>query len=467
MYKKRRMYRCVIACLIFSQANIFGQKVITTQQRTELPNIGIRSDKGLSLDLYGLVKNELFWDTRQLVATRDGDSLSFPAPIVPDVNCNDINAVGTINMLAIDTLMGMYFYGLKFGKRAQASATIEMDFRGVSDCTLNTVRLYNGFFDITFPDESFESYFLLGQYYIPSFDLECFPDTVGYNSGSPFEVFATVPQLQYIQKFPHAFEFIISAAGEINDYSSFGPFAPGYVVPCGSAPATGANFESDVFLRNSKIPVMHVIVRKKFQEKHLAATGFNVRTLKPRLSGLDAQGNLHKVYEHITSVSWFALVKYVHDSIELKAKVIYAQNGAGDGVLGGYGVKCINPNTAQQEYTNINFVNAWVDLHGGKDVQPGVFVGFAYNLGASGSLVDISKFTSIPSYDSIIYGFGTNIAWEWRVAPRIFWTMKTLTVGGEIEYTCAAFGDQNQSGKPKNAKPVGNFRFMVSGYYYY
>lgn len=463
MDKKVMTYFWIIFLLLLTHDGmVYAVKVITPEQREALPSLGVKSQNGLNLDFYGLIRNELFWDTRQVVASREGDALLFPAPVLTDANGRDINAVGTFNMLAIDSLMGMYFSGLTVGK-AQVTADIEIDFRGVSDCSLNSLRLFNGFFDFIFPHQKLR----LGQNYIPNFDLECFPDTVGYNSGGPFEFFGTVPQFQFIQTFTHGFELLLSAASEINDYSSYGPYALGMISPCLPVPAVGANFESDVFLRNSKIPIIHLILRKKFNDKHLLSTGFNVRTLKPRLFGINENGNKLKVHEHITSVSWFALAKYVYKTMEWKAKIIYAQNGAGDGVLGGYGVKSINNVTAQREYTPINFVNAWVDVHGGTKIQPGVFVGYLKNLGASHCLVDITQHPDIASFEDIIYGLGTNIAWEWRVSPRLIWNIKTVSVGVEMEYTCAAFGDQTQSGKPIHTKTVGNLRFMVVGDYYY
>ena len=40
--------------------------------------ITAQTKRGLTFTFSGLLKNELFWDTRQLNADREGDSVNFP-----------------------------------------------------------------------------------------------------------------------------------------------------------------------------------------------------------------------------------------------------------------------------------------------------------------------------------------------------------------------------------------------------
>ena len=54
--------------------------------------------------------------------------------------------------------------------------------------------------------------------------------------------------------------------------------------------------------------------------------------------------------------------------------------------LGGFGVKSVNERTGEQKYTPLRFSGSWLNVVYGQKWKPGVFVGYAKNLGTSDEL---------------------------------------------------------------------------------
>src|SRR5580765_3569991 len=65
----------------------------------------------LPITFSGFIEHDIFWDSRQVIASQEGLGLFFPAPKVPDTCCNDINAQGQFNMLPIYSRLGVAIEG--------------------------------------------------------------------------------------------------------------------------------------------------------------------------------------------------------------------------------------------------------------------------------------------------------------------------------------------------------------------
>ena len=136
-------------------------------------------------------------------------------------------------------------------------------------------------------------------------------------------------------------------------------------------------------------------------------------------------------------------------------------------MLGGYVVKCLNPDTNEQTYTNIRTMSYWIDFNLDKKISPGLFGGYTRSLGAAGPV--------IPSYtnpltgitESLVYARGGKIKYMARLVPRIRFNIKPFVFGSEIEWTRTGFGTMMPSGRIENVIPVSNVRFILASYFFY
>jgi hypothetical protein len=149
----------------------------------------------VTISPYGYIKYELFYDSRQNIGSREVETHLFPLPILPDICGRDTNAHAKFQMSIIETRAGVKFKGPSWGS-LKAIGLIEGDFRGVSELTLQTLRLRHAFGRIEWDTGSF----LFGQYWHPMVAEECFPHTVSINRGVPIESRARNPQLRVTER---------------------------------------------------------------------------------------------------------------------------------------------------------------------------------------------------------------------------------------------------------------------------
>ena len=92
-------------------------------------------------------------------------------------------------------------------------------------------------------------------------------------------------------------------------------------------------------------------------------------------------------------------VKYTNKNWFIGAKSVLGSNLTQASGLGGFGIKHIDNKTKEQEYTPIRFSSSWLNVVYGQKWKPGIFVGYAKNLGTSDELVSEQ-----------LYGTGTNVS---------------------------------------------------------
>jgi hypothetical protein len=149
-----------------------------------------KSREGIKVNISGLVKHESFWDTRQLNSFRDGEVVNFPLNVDLDPTGKDINKAGQFDMLGIQTTLNLDVSGLKIA-HADMSGNISVDFRGVNDCVIQALRSINTYMELDWKKVLVR----LGHTWIPCFVIDCFPETVSYGAGSPFECFGNAGQI--------------------------------------------------------------------------------------------------------------------------------------------------------------------------------------------------------------------------------------------------------------------------------
>jgi len=96
-----------------------------------------------SATLYGYVRGEFAFDSRQVVAAREGNYIDLASP-VNKVNGKDLNANPNFNGWGVESRLGVKIAGPEFfGMKSEA--LIESHFFGSSDASINTLALRHAY----------------------------------------------------------------------------------------------------------------------------------------------------------------------------------------------------------------------------------------------------------------------------------------------------------------------------------
>jgi len=381
----------------------------------------------------GFVKSDIYYDSRQTVSVREGQFNLYPMIENLDTYGKDINGKDNFNILSIQTrLTGAITGPDAFG--AKTSAVIEGAFFGHTEGDINGFRLRHAYAKLNWENTEL----LVGQTWHAMFITECFPGTVSFNTGAPFQPFSRNPQIRLTQK-ADDFKFIFSAMTQ-RDFSSTGP-------------AGG----SSQYLRNSTLPELNFTIKyhkiNSNGNEFLIGAGADYLSLTPRI--ITPAG--YATSESVNSLSFMAFMKVKADNITWKLEGVIGQNTTHLTMLGGYAeTDIIDPITGDLEYTPIKTLSVWTELHtNGKEFQAGVFAGYTKNNGFDKNL------------EGGIYSRGSNIDYVYRVAPRLIFNSGKMRFAGEIEYTVAAYGDVQSDLAVTNTDTVGNLRFLLGVYYFF
>jgi hypothetical protein len=387
----------------------------------------------------GYVKHESFWDTRQVVGFGEDQDLLYPEKKKLDKNCNDINAQGQYNMVAIQTRMRFEIFGPQI-KNAKTHGVIEYDFFGKADIA-NLVRMRHAHFFLTWDTVQL----MAGQAYHPLYVIGADPRTLSFNTGIPIDTFSRNPQFRIIWSPSPRVDLVFCASTEL-DNTTDGPI--GF---------------SSTYLRNAVVPMLDFQIHTHFSD-HKLGFGIDYKRIRPRLetnTGLKTNATLNSVIAIAYNVlKW--------DSFNMRTKLIFVQNGTDMLMTGGYAVHSEDPINNQQTYTNLNGIAAWNDaeITKSKSVVPGWFIGFIKNLGASKTILpDVIDDDGIV-VERRIFGRGTDLDYVFRFSPRLQWIVNNFMFGIEVEYTRAGYGTIDCNGKVVNLDPVANTRLLVTLFYY-
>ncbi|HLE76394.1 MAG TPA: hypothetical protein VI521_01330 [Candidatus Babeliales bacterium] len=385
----------------------------------------------------GYIKHESFWDTRQVVGTSEDQVLLYPEPIDLDSNCEDINAQGQFTSVAIQTRMRFEINGPDI-KNAGSKGVIEYDFFGKSGIT-NIIRMRHAHIILNWE----KAELLAGQAYHPLYVIGVDPRTISFNTGIPLDTFARDPQVRVTYKPSEHLHLVFCASTQLDSLSD-GPIG-----------------RSSSYLRNAIIPMLDFRL-DTYVGKHRIGAGAHYLRIQPRLK---TNTDL-KTRESLNSAIAIFYSKLTWDSVDTRTKFIFYQNATDQNIIGGYAVSYVEPTTDTRKYTNLNGVAVWndTDITKSKSVIPGWFIGFAKNIGANRPI--IQSIDTNGTTEKTVYGFGTDIDYIFRIAPRVQWKINNLNFAVEIEYTRAAFGTIDCDGNVINTNPVGNTRILASLFYY-
>ena len=394
-----------------------------------------QDNSGFGIKFSGFVKTDMFWDSRQTVAAREGHFLLYPSNEDLDADGNDINAKANFNMLSIQTRLRATVTGPD-ALGAKTIGVIEGAFFGHTNGDLNGFRLRHAFVKLSWEKTSL----LVGQYWHPAFVTYCFPGTVSFNTGVPFVPFTRNPQIRVTQKLGK-FNLMFTALSQV-DFTSTGPEGVGRQ-----------------YMRNSAIPALNLRfeyrnVNTDENKEFLIGASVNFKMLTPRL---ETDSN-YKTTETVSSFSETFYVKLKLPKVTFKLQGVYAEDPFNWLMIGGYVVEEItDPGKDFRSYIPIRTASGWLDIHSnGKKWQVGLLAGYAQNMGAS------------KDFTGPVYQRGSDIAYLYRIAPRFVYNSGKFRIAPEIEYTVAAYGKTIEAnGLVKDTKEIGNVRFLLGVYFFF
>lgn len=388
----------------------------------------------ITVEPYGYVRMNPFFDTRQVVGPRDTDFLFFPQPCVSDCRGKDLNDRPVFTMLPIETRVGWKFTGPD-AFCAKAWALIETDFLGVIDPDIAGLRMRHAFFELD--AERWKVRF--GQYWHPFFVDDCRARTISFNLGAPYGPYAFPPQIRLTWKVTDTVDLIVAALSEL-EFRSDGPVGP-----------------DTKYIRNAVVPEFHLQTQVRPRPDILIGAAVDYKRLVPRLvNDFDCI-----VHESVNTVIAELVFAKNWPTISLYTELLYSENPRDLQMLGGYAVSSISGQD-RRTYEPLRFVSGWIDVETTSDsVRPGLFIGFAKNFGTSQPIfLDENG-------NAITYGLGNDINYSLRISPRIWFYAKPVSFAAEIEVSTAAFGTFDRFAVPRDTTAVTNARFLLAGYYHF
>jgi hypothetical protein len=426
--KKRILTACILLSVGIANAqNPLVKDSIHLKESPTKP-ADKKVDPGWGIKFSGFIRNDVFFDSRQVVSARpanQGELLLYPANVNNDINGKDINAASSLDMLAITTrLTGTVTGPDAFG--AKTSGIIEAEFFGNANGNENVFRLRHAVARLDWP----KTQLAFGQYWHPLFVTDCFPGVLSFNTGMPFQPFARNPQIRVTQKLGKEVNLIIAAISQTEAFVSSGP---------STNIALGAAAAGQAYISNAVVPNLHAQLQYK-GKSFLAGIALDYKSLRPALSAPSAAGASTLVVsnERVNSITFETYAKITTKAVIAKVEFLSGQNLYDHLMIGGYLAYGSAPAIT---YKPITVNSYWVEIMGtGKKLIPGIFVGYTYNNGAS-------EDNAVASYTRGISAGKTSLANVFRVAPRIETISGKFRFGLEAEITSATYGAAGSNAK--------------------
>ncbi|MFW5851866.1 MAG: hypothetical protein ACOCWB_06565 [Bacteroidota bacterium] len=395
--------------------------------------------KPFTSSISGYVKNDVFYDTRETVSVRDGHFLLWPSPVALDSVNTDINNRAQLNMLAIQSRLTFRFSGSDV-LGARTSGLIEGDFFG--NASINSLRLRHAFVKLKWEHTELIS----GQYWNPLFVTSCFPGTISFNTGTPFNSFARNPQLR-----------ITHTLGSMS-------FSGALLSQVDNVSRGSYNSKSSSHLRQSVIPDAHLqfsyaTKNDSTQRAFTCGGGIAYKQIRPRNTSV-VDNKIYTVDESVHGLTAIAFSKIQTSLLTIKLSMRYGENIPDITAPGGFAVQNISDTiTGKSEYTPLTSLSYWGEIHtNGNHWEFGLFGGFFANTGTKETM---SRATNP------VYGLATNITRLYRISPRIMYTINKFRVGLEYEYTGAVYGEKFDANYKAHSlsNDVSNSRILFTTVY--
>ncbi len=378
------------------------------------------------LTLSGFVSYETVFDTRQTVTAREGDVLLYPSPVVKDLNGKDINGQSSFNMFSIHSRLRTKVSGPQV-LGAESSALVEVDFAGTTNSVMSMMRLRHAIIKLDWE----KSLLLAGQYWHPLFVTGSYPEVSSWGGGLPYAILSRNPQIRFKHHFGQHFFGSITVLGQ-RDFASPGPNGP-----------------SSEYLRNSSKPELDLHLEYHKNGLKLG-TVLGYKEVRPRLQDENGQA----VDETLGSAFGSVYARKDWSNFTAKVKAVYGENLYNFLMLGGY-ASYQGGNAGELEYSNYETGSVWTELIYNKNqFIYSLFAGYTENMGVNRTAEEgldlVNKFAR-----------GTDIAYAYRISPRLGYRVKKFLIMGEILRDVAAYGEAQPDGEVLDAEEATNIRVQL------
>lgn len=398
-----------------------------------------KSFKDKIIDLSGYIKYDAYVDSRQVVGSSDNYNLFYPAPKQYDSLGVDTNQHGQTNLVALASRT-KFVFNVPPIHNCKGKACIEVDING-RGTILQVQRVRHAFVEL----ERDWWKLLLGHTWHPFYEPPHAPVPMANNAGQPFETYVRHPQIRFVVKKNNS--RVVFAILEQVDFLSDGP--------------QGNN---SIYIRNSMLPELHIQFQHFFVT-HWFSVGIDFKRIVPRL--VTEKG--FAVVEHVNSIIAACMLDLCFDKWTAKTKLIYAENGSEIPLIGGYAVRTIDQKTDYRTYTPLQSISWWGECRYkiNNQLEPALFIGYAHNLGARHAIITDLVDSTGTIINERVFGFGTNVERLLRFSPRIRYTIDSLELCAELEYTHAWQGTLQTDGTIHHKDHVGVLRAMIGMFYYF
>lgn len=383
-----------------------------------LPTLWAQKE-GFTYKIYGQVRTDFYFNSRQNNESVDGALLSYPKAKDLDPSGKDLNGVANLNMYNMHSRLGVDVTGPSLGGW-KTSAKIEFDFRGNST-NLGIIRMRHAYFQLAKNGFSF----LAGQTWHPLQNTVT-PELMNLNSGAPFQLLLRTPQLHFQYQ-----DNLIKVRAAMVWQAMVASMGPG-------------NTRSREYLRNSKIPELFASI-DVHQGSNTIGVAAHFISLIPEIK--TELG--YKTNARVNGLSLEAHGKYSKDLFTIAAKTILNENFNHANTLGGYGVSSIDTRTGKKKYAPLRVSQSWVNIMYGSKWRGGLYAGYLKNLGASKNVTDL-------------VGVGTNVDQIASVSGELTYNIPGWKFGLEYNFTSAWYGTPDAKGKVKNTYDVSNHRLLFA-----
>jgi hypothetical protein len=383
-----------------------------------------------TVKLSGLIKTDLFYDSRQTVNAREGHFFLYPAAQSFDPDHKDLNDAPSLNFLPIQSNLSVNVSEIEVGK-AKVSGLVEGDFFGGSNTNTNMLRMRHAYLKLRWE----KAEIIAGQSWHPFFAVSCFPSTLSFNTGSPVAPFSRAPQVGF-SYLPGIFRLSFTMLTQ-RDYCSNGP--------------EGA---SSKYLRDSHMPELIASAEMRIKGTTETVIGGNIgyKKIRPEIK----TGKGYQTSSTVDGISAELYLKYVLRKLSWKIEGIYLENGSDLLGIGGYVVKdTISSSKGIVSYVPLRTASIWSEISYQNDrFQTGIFAGYSECIGAASDVKGPFYFTMGMPVKSVL-----------RVSPRFLIKAGPVNAGIELEYTRAGYGTGSPDGKLANPVYVHNTRLLTTIFY--
>ncbi|MBR4994459.1 MAG: hypothetical protein IKY82_00185 [Alistipes sp.] len=427
---------CVMAQSEVSERESIKQEIKNEVLEELKAEVKTTDDNKLKFKPYGFIRNYFCYDTRECVAVMGETFYMIPQDVRLNEDLSeDLNAVNRVTLAAFTTRFGVDIAGPNIGK-ATSSAKIEADFSGFgSNNTLFRVR--QAFVKLAWEDVALT----VGQTWHPMV-IQLLPTTIGFSPGAPFAQFNRSPQVNVNVNMGKGWS-LLAAAMYQHPNTSVGPM--------------GATHD---YARWNLWPELCTSI-KHSGENFLFGASVDYLTLKPRQTSVanrsvvaeDGTTSIEsvtvRVNDRVSGLSAEMFAEYKSGLFNLKGEVFYGENTAHLTMISGFGATAYDEQTGSYEYAPLRSITSWLNATYGKRVIVGLFGGFSQNLGAKKDFISTNDFWAKGA---------KNTDYLYRVSPSLTYTIKSLALALEADYTVVGYGDVAINGHSKALRDVGAWR---------